>query len=135
MLQTAAMKSISNAKLENKGIEGGCFCGSLRYNFKSDNYYTSNCHCSMCRRISGAPFVSWMAIPLQRFQYTKGKPQKLVSSPDGTRYFCQECGTPVVCLLKEYPDYVYITICSLDKPEDFEPKTDIYSDDKLPWVD
>jgi hypothetical protein len=76
-----------------------------------------------------------MAIPLQRFQYSEGKPKKLVSSSHGTRYFCQECGTPVVCLLKEYPDYVYITICSLEKPEDFEPKTDIYSDDKLPWVE
>ena len=89
----------------------------------------------MCRRISGAAYVSWMAIPLERFKYVKGEPKKLISSSEGTRYFCQECGTPLVCELKEYPDYIYITIGSLDKPQDFEPKTDIYIEDKLPWVE
>ena len=118
-----------------KVIQGGCFCGSIRYGFGPDNYYTSNCHCSMCRRISGAAYVSWMAIPLERFKYIKGEPKKLISSSEGTRYFCQECGTPLVCELKEYPDYIYITIGSLDKPQDFEPKTDIYIEDKLPWVE
>ncbi len=115
-------------------IEGGCFCGSIRYNLENKDYSSSNCHCSMCRRISGAAFVSWMAVPKSNFEYSQGKPKKLISSSHGTRYFCKECGTPVVCLLEEYPEYIYITICSLDKPQDFEPKGDIFVDDKLPWV-
>ncbi len=115
-------------------IEGGCFCGSVRYNFKKNNYLSSNCHCSMCRRISGAAFVSWLAIPVSAFEYTKGEPKKLISSSQGSRYFCQDCGTPIVCLLEDYPESIYITICSLDKPQDFEPKVDIYVDDKLHWV-
>ena len=53
---------------------------------------SSNCHCSMCRRTSGAAFLSWMAIPLIAFEYNKGNPKKLISSSQGTRYFCQECG-------------------------------------------
>ena len=115
-------------------IEGGCFCGSVRYNFKKNNYLSSNCHCSMCRRISGAAFVSWLAIPVPAFEYTKGEPKKLISSSQGSRYFCQDCGTPIVCLLEDYPESIYITICSLDKPQDFEPKVDNYVDDKLHWV-
>ncbi len=115
-------------------IEGGCFCGSVRYNFEKNNYLSSNCHCSMCRRISGAAFVSWLAIPVPAFEYTKGEPKKLISSSQGSRYFCQDCGTPIVCLLEDYPESIYITICSLDKPQDFEPKVDIYVDDKLHWV-
>ena len=115
-------------------IEGGCFCGSVRYNFKKNNYLSSNCHCSMCRRISGAAFVSWLAIPVPAFEYTKGEPKKLISSSQGSRYFCQDCGTPIVCLLEDYPESIYVTICSLDKPQDFEPKVDIYVDDKLHWV-
>jgi hypothetical protein len=118
----------------NKGIEGGCFCGSVRYNFEPNDYPSANCHCSMCRRISAAPFVSWMAIPVPCFEYTQGEPKKLTSSSHGTRYFCQECGSPLVCILEEDPENIYITICSLDKPQDFKPKGDIYIDDKLPWV-
>ena len=41
----------------NNIVEGGCFCGSVRYSFKFDKYPSANCYCSICRRISGAPFV------------------------------------------------------------------------------
>ena len=115
-------------------IEGGCFCGSIRYRFPINDYPSSNCHCSMCRRISGAPFVPWLAIPKNSFSYAAGLPKKLVSSSHGTRYFCKACATPLTCLLDEYPKYVYITICSLDNPQDFKPKDDIYVQDMLDWV-
>ena len=61
----------------NNYEEGGCFCGSIRYRIKLNDYPSSNCHCSMCRRISGASYVSWMAIPIDCFEYNKGKPKKL----------------------------------------------------------
>jgi len=118
----------------NNAIEGGCFCALVRYSFEPNNYPSANCHCSMCRRISGAAFVSWMAIPVPCFEYTKGDPKKLISSSHGSRYFCQECGTPLVCILDEDPKNIYITICSLDKPQDFEPKGDIYAEDMIDWV-
>ena len=43
-------------KTVNNITEGGCFCGSVRYSFESYNYPSANCHCSMCRRTSGAAF-------------------------------------------------------------------------------
>ena len=88
----------------------------------------------MCRRISGAAFLSWLAILLTAFEYSKGNPKKLISSSQGTRYFCQDCGTPLSCLLDEYPKNIYVTICSLDNPQDFEPSGDIYVEDMLDWV-
>ena len=60
--------------------------------------------------------------------------KKIISSSHGVRYFCQECGTPLVCVLDEDQENIYITICSLDKPEDFKPKGDIYVEDMLDWV-
>ena len=118
----------------NNTIEGGCFCGSIRYSFESNNYLSSNCHCSMCRRTSGAAFLSWMAIPLTAFEYSKGNPKKLISSSQGTRYFCKDCGTPLTCLLDDYPKYIYVTICSLDEPQEFKPNGDLFVEDKLDWV-
>ena len=118
-----------------KQIEGGCFCGSIRYTFEESDYPSGNCHCSMCRRTSAAPFVSWLVVPLNEFEYTKGKPKTLESSSHGTRYFCEECGTPVACILEKDPENIDVTICSLDQPENFEPKADIYLDTKLPWID
>ena len=121
-------------KTVNNITEGGCFCGSVRYSFESYNYPSANCHCSMCRRTSGAAFLSWMAVPLTAFEYKKGSPKKLISSNQGSRNFCQDCGTPLTCLLDEYPKYIYVTICSLDNPQDFEPSGDLYVEDMLNWI-
>ena len=41
---------------------------------------------------------------------------------------------PLTCFLDEHPKYIYVTICSLDRPEDFKPKDDIYVEDMLDWV-
>ena len=118
----------------NRRAKGGCFCGSVRYKFPFNNYPSANCHCSMCRRLSGAPYVSWMSIPIVEFEYSQGKPTKITSSSHGARYFCEHCGSPLVCILDEDPENIYITICSLDRPQDFEPKGDIYTKDSLPWL-
>ena len=118
----------------NNIIEGGCFCGSVRYSFEPGNYPSANCHCSICRRISGAAFVSWIAVPTSCFNYSIGDPKKLISSSHGARYFCDACGTPLTCVLDEDKKNIYVTICSLDNPGDFEPKEDIYVEDILDWV-
>ena len=103
-------------------IEGGCFCGLVRYSFNFGEYSSANCYCSICRRTSGAPFVSWLAIPVDLFKYLNSKPKKIKSSSHGTRFFCVECGTPIACVLEEDSKNINITIASLDKPEEFEPK-------------
>ena len=45
-----------------------------------------------------------------------------------------ECGTPIACVLEEDSKNINITIASLDKPEEFEPKGKIYVDDMLDWL-
>ena len=115
-------------------VEGGCFCGSVRYSFKFDKYQSANCYCSICRRISGAPFVSWLAIPVNLFKYLKNKPKKIKSSSHGDRFFCEECGTPIACVLEEDLKNINITIASLDEPQEFKPKAKIYVDDMLDWL-
>ena len=115
-------------------VEGGCFCGLVRYHLVKNDYLSANCHCSMCRRSSAAPFVPWMAVPLSCFEYTRGQPKKLNSSSHGTRFFCDECGTHLACILERDPEKINVTICSLDDPQNFEPKAEIYIDYKLSWV-
>ena len=118
----------------NKVVEGGCFCGSVRYSFEPSNYPSANCLCSICRRISGAAFVSWIAVPTSCFNYSKGDPKKLISSSHGARYFCDACGTPLACVLDEDKKNIYVTICSLDNPDNFEPKDEIFVEDILDWI-
>mgnify|MGYP001470956216 CR=1 FL=1 len=61
-------------------VEGGCFCGSIRYKLESNDYPSANCHCSICRRTSGAAFVSWVRVPNDCFDYTfENKPDWIIN--------------------------------------------------------
>ena len=115
-------------------IEGGCFCGTIRYAIDDGEYLVANCHCSMCRRTSAAAFVTWMVVPLRRFRYTQGEPTELASSDNGRRYFCNRCGTPVACIITTRPNEVDVTTGSLDDPGNFRPTMDVHQDTMLPWL-
>lgn len=115
-------------------VNGGCFCGSIRYEFDEGQYPVANCHCSMCRKTSGAPYVTWIVVKDTAFRYTSGTPRKLQSSEAGTRYFCSDCGTPVVCVSSNHPEIVDVTLGSLDHPDEFAPTMDVYEDSRLAWL-
>ncbi len=43
-------------------IEGGCQCGTLRYAADGEVSDLSHCHCSMCRKLHGAAYVTFAAV-------------------------------------------------------------------------
>ena len=115
-------------------IDGGCFCGEIRYHIDDGEHLAVSCHCTMCRRTSGAPYVVWLVVPKAGFSYLSGEPKLLDSSEHGTRYFCSSCGTPVACVSDSHPEFIDITLGSLDHPEAVTPTQEIYTDTRLPWV-
>ncbi len=117
-----------------QAVTGGCFCGAVRYAFSPPEIATVNCHCSMCRKTSAAAFVTWLVVPTDQFEYTSGQPRQLQSSADGTRYFCADCGSPLVCINSGHPQWTDVTLGSLDDPEQFTPSKDVFDDTRLSWV-
>lgn len=114
-------------------IEGGCYCQKIRYTLTEGNYLVANCHCTICRKTSAAPFVPWIILPAENFHFSRGEPAMLESSNKGTRYFCRDCGTPLLFKSRERSHQVDLTVCSLDKPELFPPMEDAYTDTRLEW--
>ena len=39
-------------------LNGGCFCGAIRYETAGTPFHQTNCHCSICRRTTGGPIRS-----------------------------------------------------------------------------
>lgn len=115
-------------------IEGGCFCQNIRYSIDDGDYRIVNCHCTMCRKTSGAPFVTWVVVPKEAFHYRGGGPRGLQSSDKGFREFCADCGTPLTFVSSDRPDYIDITTGSLDAPGDFAPTCAVHEESKLAWL-
>ena len=115
-------------------LKGHCQCGQLRYEADASVFHETACHCSVCRRTSGAPFVAWFSVPLASFRFTQGTPASFRSSDHGTRSFCPHCGTTLTFQSSRYPQEIDITTCSLDDPEQVPPKDHIYTSTQLQWV-
>ncbi len=88
----------------------------------------------MCRRTSGAPFVTWMVVPAAAFRYRTGTPTLLESSSRGKRYFCNACGTPLTCVITSRSEHVDVTVGSLDEPDAYPPVAAVHEDSRLGWL-
>ncbi len=115
-------------------LAGGCFCGDIRYQVDSQPTHETNCHCTMCRRTSGAPFVAWFTVERTAFQWTAGAPTGFASSDHAQRTFCPRCGASLTFETTREPELIDVTISSLDDPQRVAPLNDIHTSSKLSWV-
>ena len=60
---------------------GGCLCGAVRYRVTAEPLHATHCHCSMCRRASGAAFLTFATFPASALTWTEGEPAVYRSSP------------------------------------------------------
>lgn len=126
--------SPDKAYASEEAHRGGCLCGAIRYRVLDPIDAIVHCHCSMCRRASGAVAVTWLTLPKDRFTVTKGELAAWNSSDHGTRTFCPECGGQITFWSSERPDELDVTLCTLDQPERFPARHHVYTTAKLPWL-
>jgi hypothetical protein len=114
-------------------VEGGCYCGAVRYEAEGDPLFKGQCHCRECQYISGGSVNVVMGMPDAGFSYTKGEPKAFkrgdLDNPV-TREFCAECGTHLVSRPVGLPAAL-IKVGTLDDPTVFGgPDMAIYMCDK-----
>lgn len=115
-------------------LEGGCFCGFVRYRIDGTPSQETSCHCSICRRTTGAPFVAWFTVRPAEFAIVSGSPSRFASSDHATRAFCPRCGTQLTFQSSRAPSEIDVTTCSLDDPERLPPRDHTRTSAKLSWV-
>jgi len=116
-------------------LTGHCFCGHVRYAATAAPTHPTLCHCTICRRVSGAPMVAWLTVPTHSFRFTAGEPASFASSDHGTRTFCPRCGTPLTFRSARSVDEIDLTTCSLDDPEQVPPQDHTQTATRLGWME
>src|SRR3546814_13852619 len=71
---------------------GQCHCGEIRYSMSTAVQHHALCHCSDCRRHSGAPLVGWALVGNDELEIS-GTAQISAYSEHGPRHFLANCGT------------------------------------------
>lgn len=115
-------------------LTGGCFCGAIRYRVDEPPVEVSHCHCSICRRTTGAPFVTWATFHADRFAFTTGRPTELRATPRAVRTLCATCGTALTFRETARDRCVDVTVGSLDRAEAVVAQGHIWVTSRLSWL-
>jgi len=118
----------------NDLFTGGCLCGRIRYRASGRPMTPSHCHCEICRKASGAPFVSWASFLSADFAFTSGMPVRYHSSAIAFRQFCANCGTQLTFQFFKSPESIDVTLASLDQPDAIAPRDHIWTRRQIAWI-
>ncbi len=115
-------------------LEGGCYCGSVRYQASGEPLLKGQCHCRECQFFSGGHPNVIMGMAANAFSYTKGSAKafqrKDLPNPV-TREFCADCGTQLITRAPGLPGAVLIKVGTFDDPSLFGgPQMLIFTCDK-----
>jgi hypothetical protein len=91
----------------------------------------------MCRRNHGAAFVTWFGVPKTNFRLLEGETAvtRYQSSDHGSRSFCSQCGSSLLCELDRDPDTIDVTLASMLAPIDRPPEAHVFFDTHVEWVE
>ena len=92
------------------------------------------CHCRMCQKATGGLFAALAGCSKVNLEWTKGSPAAFASSTLATRHFCRDCGTPLTFTYNSPEARTYVTIGSLDHPEQAAISKQFGVESKIPWV-
>lgn len=116
-------------------LRGSCLCGGIRYEITGELEQPLNCHCSMCRKATGAAFRSRARVRTAAFRWVAGEQllTRYESSPGHVRTFCRVCGSTLVTFFPNSPEALGLAMGTLDDDPGAEPRLHVYVASKAPW--
>jgi hypothetical protein len=86
----------------------------------------------MCRKVSGAPFSGFAEFPRGSLEWTRGQLRRYQSTDGVIRRFCGTCGSS---LTFEADGVLFLSLGSLDAPEQVVFNCHTYTDSRLPGME
>lgn len=114
---------------------GSCLCGAVQFRLVEPVKFVAHCHCSICRRAHGAPFVTWVGVPEKQFQLVEGKDLATYrSSAEAERSFCRNCGSPMFFRGTRWPGEVHVARALVASTSLPKPQAHVFVSDAAEWV-
>lgn len=114
--------------------EGSCLCGNIRFRATGKPNRSVTCHCTMCQKAAGAPFMTLLDFPAGAVTWTTRQPTYYKSSDIANRGFCPDCGTALTFQFVDSPN-IDISVAAFDAPNAFPPEEHLWTDSKIDWVE
>ena len=114
---------------------GQCHCGAIRYEMPAEPIYHALCHCSDCRRATGAPAVAWALAPKEAVTI-RGEPRVYASSEHARRHFCGACGSSLFYTNDVvFPGMIDVQSATLDDRDRIPVQAQIQTAERIGWME
>jgi hypothetical protein len=115
-------------------LSGKCLCGAVQYEVEDQFRYCLNCHCSNCRRATGAAFKPFAGIEHAKLRITCGADRLLIFGKQESPHdaHCAKCGSLLYSVVRE-AEYVHVTLGTLVDAPSIRPSAHIFVGSKAPW--
>jgi hypothetical protein len=120
-------------------LEGGCTCRYVRYCITASPLFVHCCHCTWCRRESGAAFALNALVEASNVELLAGEVE-IVATPSNSGKGQKIARCPR-CRIAVWSNYAgagdllrFVRVGTLDAAERVQPDIHIFTSTKLPWV-
>ena len=120
-------------------LNGGCLCGSVRYDCDAAPLFTAVCQCRNCQKQAGSAFSIIVAVPRGSLKVHGDSLASFADRGDDSgqpvvRYFCRNCGSPIKSEVAAAPAMDFIKAGTLDDVSWLAPQLAVWCDSAQPWV-
>jgi hypothetical protein len=120
-------------------LAGSCLCGAVAYEVADEFRYAANCHCSQCRRATGAAFKPVAGIALKKLRFTKGDDNLTIygdNAGDGNSgdTHCRSCGSFLYSVVRD-GEMLHVLMGTLIDAPSIKPDKHIFVGSKAPWFE
>jgi len=114
--------------MSEKTRSGHCLCGAVQVSAVLANHEVGVCHCKMCQRWTGGPYIGIACTPETVFE-NQDAVGVYASSEWAERGFCKRCGSSLFSRMKSDGSY-YLPVGLFDDTEGLTLAHEIFIDRK-----
>lgn len=117
-------------------ITGSCVCGQVEFSVEDQFVYAGYCHCSLCRKSSGAAGTAIGGIFKANFLIVKGEEfvKKYKRSKETVSCFCGQCGSTLYGE-KSTTGMVHVRYGALNSSPKLLPQAHMHVASKADWYE
>lgn len=119
----------------SEAVPGSCLCGGVRFELTAPLRRANHCHCSRCRKESGAFGLTNGRVPREGFRLLAGEELLTVYRPreGAVKVFCSECGASLFGGHWPGGDEITVRFGALDGDPGLRPQYHSFVESRAAW--
>jgi len=115
-------------------MKGQCLCGAVEFKLSGEIPNLYQCHCSLCRKVTGSSANAALRIAAVQFSWIQGRERisEYVTDSGFKSHFCANCGSPLPNLTADDRAY-WVPVGLLEDSGELELVAHLFVDSRASW--